>query len=303
MRGRCKRVLVIFLCLAAAAAVLLLSLLPAGEISYAQRLLMRCGLSARTGEDVHKLVFLDVGQGDCALLLSGGQAALIDTGTGLDDAISLIQTLRREGVVSLDFLFLSHPHSDHIGGAASLLEAFPIGQICCPAAPPEDAADAILFEQLKAAAKKAGVPFSDYRAQASAVGSFTVTPLYRDDYLPDENDRSQFLMVSGFGFSALFTGDCGSAGESSLLHDSPSISADLLKIGHHGSGASTTEAFLDAVQPRFAVISVGEGNSYGHPADAVLDRLDAAGCEVFRTDVNGKITFDFSDGLAVYTER
>lgn len=302
MQGKSRRIFWILLAAAFVLVSFLLCQLPVDGASYAEQILTRCGLGARAGEDVHKLVFLDVGQGDCALLMSDGQVALIDTGTGLDDGLSLVRELRQQGVTSIDYLLLSHPHNDHIGGAAALLDSFPVRQIYCTFNTPKDSADAFVFDHLQSAAAAVDVPFSDYPASSFAVGHFTVEPLYRDDFLPDENDRSQFLKVSGFDFTAIFTGDCGSAAETSLLHSGLSVSADLLKIGHHGSGSSTSEAFLAAVQPRFAVISVGE-NTYGHPADAVLDRLSAAGCEVFRTDVNGKITFDFSETCTIRSER
>ncbi len=302
MRKKGKWILCILLAAAFVLSSFLLSLLPVGEVSYAARLLTRCGIGAGAGKDVHRLVFLDVGQGDCALLLSNGEAALIDTGVGLDDGSGLIAALRKEGVTAIRYLLLSHPHSDHIGGAAALLESFSVKQIYCTQAAPGDPEDAGLFYTLQEKAEDLGVPFSDYPGEAFTVGGFTVDPFYCDAFLPDENDRSQFLRISGFGFTALFTGDAGSAAEASLLHSGLSASADLLKVGHHGSTTSTSEAFLTAVKPRFAVISVGE-NSYGHPADATLDRLSAAGCEVFRTDVNGNITLDFSNGFAIRVEQ
>lgn len=254
------------------------------------------GAAADSGEQI---VFMDVGQGDGALILSDGHAALIDCGTAEDDGISLVQKLRQYGVTSVDYLFLSHPHSDHIGGSLAVLNNFSVGMVCCPEFAPADNGDSGLFERLIAQVQSQNVPISGYEPGSSfTVGNFSVEVLWCDLNADSENNRSAVLRVRSDSFSALFTGDMETQTEQDLLAASLDLKCDLLKIGHHGSKTSTSAAFLTAVNPDYAVISVGE-NTFGHPSDEVIQRLKNAGVTYYRTDVSGDIVFSIGDEIKV----
>lgn len=233
-----------------------------------------------------EVVFLAVGQGDCALVLSGGRAAMIDAGPEAAASRLVLPELRRRGVRRIDLLTLSHPDADHIAGLPDLARRMPIDSIAIPAyfkAHPD------LVATLRAAGVDEGrVQWISGPAEAK-VGRFL---LHMDvpDWNPElpDNDGSLLVRASTPGLSVTFTGDAGFLEEIEMMRKG-SWEADVLKLGHHGSRFSTGDSWLDHVHPSLAIVSCGRDNSYGHPAQEVLDKCAKRGIRVMRTDSQGTI--------------
>ena len=243
------------------------------------------GISARFGD--MQVAVLDVGQGQSVALSQKNLYALVDCGgsgpeNAGDVAADYFQT---RGVSRLDLLVLTHLHDDHANGVSRLLERMRVEKILLPE---EDSA--LLAEILELAQEKkikVETVTKDQYIQTGQAQSLTV-------YAPVEeagetNERGHAILADGGSFQTLITGDMGAAGEENLLHIADLTQTEVLVAGHHGSATSTTQALLAAVKPEYALISVGEGNLYGHPAQETLERLEAAGAEVYRTDWNGTI--------------
>ncbi len=277
--GAWKRALPAILCLAVLAALAVAFLLP--------RYLNR------KPEDALDAVFFDVGQADAILLsFPEGGHALIDAGNR-DDATLLLEELRYRGVNRFVFAAATHPHEDHAGGLAAVLREIPADRVWLSA----EESDADYCRELLALLRQNGTPHAVPGSGAvlyDAAGC-RVTAVYAGEGAENPNDASLIFRVT-YGESALLlTGDAGVGEEERLLGTGREIRADLLKIGHHGSSSSTGEGFLDAVSPRFAVISCGRNNDYGHPDREVLERLEKRGIVVCRTDREGTVLFR-SDG-------
>lgn len=244
--------------------------------------------------------FLDVGEGDAALLLSGGEAMLIDGGPKAAEE-TLLAELERRGVGSLRYLVATHPHEDHIGGLPAVLETLSV-ETCWM---PEDAADTVTFENLLTELEERDVAVTvPAPGDSVSFGSCTVTVLAPLSAAEEHNNNSLVLRVTCGETAFLFTGDMEAAEEGELLASGAELSADVLKVAHHGSQYATGEAFLQAVGPDTAVISCGADNDYFHPHDRLLRRLGEQGIAVFRTDRMGTVTVrSDGTGITVRTEE
>ena len=246
------------------------------------------------GAEVH---FIDVGQGDSTLLLQGSSAVLIDGGeSGNGDM--LVEYLLSHGVEKLDLLVATHDHSDHTGGLAKVLETFSVAETMLFTDPAEepDAADQIFQQALEENGTKT---FFLSPGNAFSIAEMKLTVLAPYFAKEDENEESIVLRVEYGTTSFLFTGDATADTEKTLLGADLSLDCDVLKVGHHGSATSSTQRFLHAVTPAYAVISCGADNPYGHPAGETLTRLQQSQCEVFRTDRDGTVVL-CSDGTAIH---
>ncbi|MGI6220469.1 MAG: ComEC/Rec2 family competence protein [Coriobacteriales bacterium] len=240
--------------------------------------------------------FIDVGQGDCALLSCDGHHVLIDGGPR-DASRKVYSIVRDIGVGRFDAIVASHPDVDHIGGISAALNA--AGCDACYCSTWDVDTSLRTFSSLFANLEKAGVTLAvpepgDTVEFGDAVLTF-VGPVRQ---LEGDNDNSLVCRVDFGETSFLFTGDAEAAEEESLLSARADLAADVLKVAHHGSRSSSTPAFLKAVDPQYAVISVGAGNDYGHPKEQVLDRLAKAGAAIYRTDLDGSVIMK-SDGSSI----
>jgi len=232
--------------------------------------------------------FIDVGQGASQLLIgSSGKTILIDAGNNNQEE-EIVAYLRKNGIQKIDILVGTHPDADHIGGLDAVIDNFEIGKIYMPKVQSntktfEDVLLAIQRKGLKVSTAKAGVTLGwepDAKVQM-------IAPVR--DY-EDDNDMSAVLKLTFGEISFLFTGDAESKSEHDMINTDADLKSNVLLVGHHGSKTSTTEAFLDAVQPSYGVIQVGE-NNYGHPAPEILERLNKRGVKVYRNDLHGDIVF------------
>ena len=251
------------------------------------------------------VTFLDVGQGDAVLLQSGGQSCLVDAGH-VTAAQDLLREMHQQDVQALDYLVLTHPDADHIGGALSVLRQFPVGEILVSSADIDSEAsgwqDDILWE-----AQSQGIPVTAVQAgETFPLGEGTITILLAD--YPSgggTNDRSVCLRFAAGSFSFLDTGDAEQKAEAELVRlYGEQLRSTVMKAGHHGSSTSNSRALLQAVQPQAVGISCGAGNDYGHPHRETLETLEAVGAQVFRTDQLGTFTITWdTEGLHLPDEE
>ena len=240
------------------------------------------------------VTWLDVGQGDAAVIQCGGQAMLIDGGKP-EKSSYIYAWLQQHDLSYLDVIVATHVDADHIGGLSGALNYASVGTAYCPVTTGTTETFQSFVKYLAQRGKQITVPTA---GETFALGGAQVQilgPLRRAE---DSNDNSIVLKVSFGATSFLFTGDAERAEEQDLLNAGVNLQSTVLKVGHHGSDTSTSYPFLRAVAPQYAVISVGTGNSYGHPTEAVLSRLRDAGVTTFRTDMQGEITA-VSDGQTV----
>jgi len=232
--------------------------------------------------------FIDVGQADCILVkLPKGENILVDGGNDAD-ADTVLAYLAAEKVTSLDYVVATHPHDDHLGGLAEVIEALPVGVVILPRQASESDAYVHLLATIQA--ERLHLEYADRVWKLVQDGAVAVDVLgpTKATY-SDPNDCSVVLRVSNGSMDFLLTGDAGVEAENDVLSTGFPVDAEVLKVGYHGNGASTTAQFLAEVDPDYAVISVGEGNAYGLPAARTLAALSAAGVTVYRTDLDGTI--------------
>lgn len=247
--------------------------------------------SLASSDEAGRIHFINVGEGDSILLEIEGKSALIDTGN-LVSGPRLVKYLKEKGIEKLDYLILTHPHPDHIGGVFFILPALKVEKIYDNgqdlAGVRKSGAIYRWYEDLVRKRKNYAVLIS---GDSLSLGSLTLEVLWPPE-APTSSDFNAFsllIMVKGGGFSCLLTGDLTAAGERELLKREVNLKADLLKVGHHGAEDATSEEFLEAVSPAIAVISVDKDNFWGYPSARVLERLKKAGVKVYRTDREGDI--------------
>ncbi|ASS74331.1 hypothetical protein CIG75_04595 [Tumebacillus algifaecis] len=237
---------------------------------------------------------LDVGQADAFLIqLPNGQNMMIDAGKNGDGA-KVVNYLKDQGVSRVDYLIGTHPDEDHIGGLDEVIKNFTIGKLYMP----NKSKTTVTYTDVISAAKAKGLTITPAKANTEIVSSTVndmslqatlvapVAPSYSIT-----NDYSGVIRLSYGTASILFTGDAEQASEADMLNSGQTLSANILKVGHHGSRTSTSDAFLKKVNPSIAVISNGKGNSYGHPHAETIKKLKAQGIKIFRTDQQGTIIF------------
>ena len=240
------------------------------------------------------VTWLDVGQGDAAVIQCDSQSMLIDGGKP-EKSSYIYAWLQQHGLSYLDVIVATHVDADHIGGLSGALNYASVGTAYCPETTGTTETFQSFVKYLAQRGKQITVPTAGETFALGGAQIQILGPLHRAE---DSNDNSIVLKVSFGATSFLFTGDAERAEEQDLLNSGVNLQSTVLKVGHHGSDTSTSYPFLRAVAPQYAVISVGAGNSYGHPTEAVLSRLRDAGVTTFRTDMQGEITA-VSDGQTI----
>jgi competence protein ComEC len=252
-------------------------------------------------QPILRVTVLDVGQGDAIVVRApGGETALVDSGPGGSGfnagEKTVLPYLRKTGVRSLDAVVLTHPHEDHVAGMASVLRALPAKMLVdcgAPHASPGYAAVLKLVEEKD-------IPYHvARRGDEIRLGEITLKVLNPPEYRSGAglNDRSVVLKVEYGETSILLAADAEREAEMDMLANCKNLQSTVLKVGHHGAEKATSEAFLDAVRPEVAIVSVGR-NAFGHPSRETLDRFKRHGVRVYRTDRNGGVTIE-SDGKRV----
>lgn len=249
--------------------------------------------------------FVDVGQGDCTYIHSGSMDVLVDAGEA-EYGDRVVQYLKEAGVEQLDYVIATHPHSDHIGGLPAVLEAFSVDEVLM-----SDIPDALLptsksYENLLGAIDASGAalsivqPGDNFSLDGAALS--ILGPRGKD--YDDLNDYSMVALLTTGDYRFLLTGDMSSPAEKDLLKADTLTPVTVLKVGHHGSSSSSTKKFLETVEPKYAIISCGVDNSYNHPNEKTVERLLGYTNEVYRTDLQGTVTFLVNGpALSLQTER
>lgn len=241
--------------------------------------------------------FLDVGQGDSTFIeLPDGKCMLIDASES-EYADKIISYIEGRGYTAIDYALATHPHSDHIGGMAEVIDAFDIGAFYMP----QKEHTTKTFEKMLLAVEQSGcdahfVKAGDTLFEGEGFAARVVAPCY-DDY-EDLNNFSAVVHITYGNTAFLLTGDAEDVSESEILKSGADIRANVLKVGHHGSSSSSTKKFVKAVSPEYAVISCGRDNEYGFPKQAVVKRFKNQGAQVLVTYEEGDIVLA-SDGEAV----
>jgi competence protein ComEC len=251
-------------------------------------------VKAETGKllNVH---FIEVGDADCILIEQGNSSMLIDAGNN-DDSTMINEYISKLGINKLDILVGTHFDEDHIGAMDSVIENFDIGKIYLPKSEMTNHD----FEDVMIAVQKKGLQISEpIPDETFKIGDSTCTILAPVSMgYEKSNNYSIVIKLKSGSTSFLFTGDAEKISEQEMMRRGFDLTADVLKLGHHGSISSTSKEFLERVNPKYAILMVGRDNKYYHPHKRIMERLKAMGIKVYRTDENGTI-IAVSDGSQI----
>ena len=243
--------------------------------------------------DVVKVEYIDVGQADAILIENDKKYMLIDAGNN-EDGDLLVNYFKDKNITDFEYVVATHPHEDHIGGMDNIIKNFNIKNYYMP----DCYTTTKTFEELLDALEEKNLSFETPDIDSEFVlGDALFKVLYKGTDKRDLNNTSIVLRMTYKDVSFMFTGDATNVTEKKIL--AKDLQSDVLKVGHHGSQYSTSDEFLDKVNPKYAIISVGTGNVYDHPKDITLNKLK--GIEVHRTDKEGTIRV-ISDGKNIDIE-
>jgi beta-lactamase superfamily II metal-dependent hydrolase len=247
--------------------------------------------------DPTRITYLSVGQGDCSVFQHQGVTVLIDTGPKnpkIDAGEKIVvPKLRQMGVNGVDLILLSHPDMDHIGGTGSILKAYPDAMVAVSHCFRDNKQ---LLRLLRDSGRNPDAIEWLGPELRGHIGDFTIQ-IDCPQTDPDEetNDGSMLVHIADGAATAMFTGDAPAKIEEAFDH-AIDVRAELLKVGHHGSRFSTCEDWLKMVHPQYAIVSCGINNEYHHPHPSVVNRLKSDGIKICRTDLEGDVVFELSDG-------
>ena len=251
-----------------------------------------------------QVCFIDVGNADSILIRQGEVNALIDAGER-GDGDDVLEYLNGQGVKKLDLVIATHPHADHIGGMADVINGIRIDKFVMSFMPEDETPTTATYLNMLEALDNKSVPVEE--AKPGAVYTLGTAQLTVLAPLSESDEANNISVVTRLTFGErcfLFMGDAETDVEGELLTAGRPLSADVIKVGHHGSNTSSSQAFLTKVDPDYAIVPCGKGNSYGHPHDEVLTRLDKMDVNIYRADVHGHITVS-TDGkdLTISTQK
>lgn len=260
----------------------------------------KTNLNIENENNIMKVHYLDVGQGDSIFIeLPNSKTMLIDAGDPSNEEF-ITDYIKNLTYNKIDYIIATHPHQDHIGSLAYIINNFKIDSIYMPKVVSttktyENLLNTIANKNLKINTAKAGVNITHENDL-----SIDIIAPTKDSY-KDINNYSIILKITFKNKKFLFTGDAETESENEIKED---ITADVIKIAHHGSNSSSSHLFLNKVKPKYAIISVGSENTYGHPHKEVIKRLETNGTKIYRTDLHGTIVIE-TDGnnINIKTER
>ncbi|MDD6175903.1 MAG: MBL fold metallo-hydrolase [Firmicutes bacterium] len=259
--------------------------------------------AAAAGREM-KVHFLDVGQADCIVVeLPNDRTMVIDAGNNGDGKL-IVKYLQALEISQIDYLIGTHPHEDHIGGLDNLIREFAVKALYMPkvsekltptTATYNDVLEAAENKKMKIKTAKAGITL--FQDDSIGLKAEILAPNASTEY-SDLNNYSAVIRLTYGSRSFLFTGDAEEESEKIILNSGTELSADVLKLGHHGSSSSSSNAFLDAVAPEYAIISCETGNDYGHPHKETMEKMQERSIQIFRTDTQQTI-IAVCDGTAL----
>ncbi len=255
------------------------------------------GSDATLEEGVMAVHFFDVGQGDSEFIqFPNGETMLIDAGES-DKATTVISNIKNLGVSEITYIIATHPHSDHIGGLSKVIDEFDVGTVYMPDAE----STSYVYENLLTSIENEGCDVVEAKAGVTIISesnlkAYLISP--SGSSYSDLNNYSAVLKLTYGDVTYLFMGDAEDVIENEITAD---VSADVIKVGHHGSQYSSTYDFVNRVRPQYAVIEVGQGNSYGHPTEEAISNWQSVGAEILRTDLSSNIIIS-TDGSEISVE-
>lgn len=246
-------------------------------------------ISSNTTEPYNglKVHYIDVGQGDSELIQVNGKNLLIDAGPN-ESRDKLMSYLKKQNIKKFDYVIATHPDEDHIGGMGDVIKKYPIDKFYTPKKIVNTKTFKYMIQQLRNKNMKIDTPEPRIKLD---LGKNTTAEMLAPNSMnyPDTNNYSVVLKITYGNTKFLFTGDAEKTSESEMIDKGYDLSADVLKVGHHGSSGSTSQQFLDKVDPKIAIISCGKNNKYGHPHKKTINKLKKKNIQIYRTDVDGTI--------------
>ena len=255
-------------------------------------------------QDTLLIEMMDVGNADAILLKAGEHSMLIDAGER-EDGETVLSRLQENGVKQLNYVIATHADSDHIGGMQTVLEGMAVKHYIMAFMPEGSTPTTKTYLHLLQTIDTLDIPITEAEVGSRfSLGEGTVEILGPVTDFRENNNQSVICRVQFGKRKFLFVGDAEEQAERALLDSGADLAADLLKVGHHGSSGSSSPAFLKAVNPTYALISCGVGNSYGHPHKALLNRLKSQQVITYRTDLNGivRVVCD-GDAIQITSEK
>ncbi|CDI48874.1 ComEC/Rec2 family competence protein [Clostridium tetani] len=239
-----------------------------------------------------KVHYINVGQGDSILVQQDNENMLIDAGPN-SSSEKLVNYLKQNGIKEIKYLVATHPHEDHIGGMNKVINNFKVESVYMP----KKIANTKTFKNMVEAMKKNNLKAkTPHVGDKINLGDAKFTILWPNEQEQNNTNNYSIVLKGQYGKNTfLFTGDAEQLVEKSILGNNTDIRAEVLKLGHHGSSTSTSDKFLEKVNPKYAVASCEKGNSYGHPHREIVKKLKDKNIKLYRTDENGDIVL-ISDG-------
>lgn len=243
-------------------------------------------------KDKLNILFLDVGQADCELIINKGKTILIDSGNTKDGEL-IVNGIKALGISRLDYVIGTHVHEDHIGGMSYIVDSFDIGEFYLPY---NTTTTSNYYKKLLTSLTSKNISIIEASiGDKIEVDDLVLNIMSVDNSEPEDANESSIVveMIHG-NLKYLFMGDATEKNENARQWND----VDLIKVGHHGSNTSSSEKFLNQVLPEIAIITVGEGNSYGLPKDNIIERYKSIGSKIYRTDTDGTLQV-LSDGSSM----
>lgn len=236
--------------------------------------------------------YIDVGQADATLFTFGDRAILYDTGDWTRN--DTVEYLKAKNITKLDLVIISHPHADHIGQLSEVMKEFDVDEVWMTG---HEHTSQVATNALQAVLDSNANYLEPRTGETFKVGDMKLAVTHPETVTDQLNEESLSVLFTYGDVKFMFTGDADQAAESAMLNRHPSLKADILQLGHHGSSTSTSNQFLTKLEPKVAIYSAGKGNSYGHPNQDVIERVKNNGITLYGTDVNGTIVVS-SDGVS-----
>lgn len=260
--------------------------------------------SVKKQDSSFTIYYLDVGQSDCTIVVCDDETLMIDTGT-FNQSYTIRTNLYMLEIDTIDYMLITHPHDDHMGSATEIMEHYKVSNILMPSLSVKNNVTYLTYTNLlNTIVEKSINPISVDRGDSFMLGSAKVeflAPIKQDDNI---NNMSVVTKITYGETTFLFPGDAEDDVEKQILRNNLDVSADVLKLGHHGSNTSSSDEFISRVNPDYVIVSSGSDNNYGHPTLNNIEKLEKLSIKQYFTSVNGHITVT-SDGenITIITQK